>query len=184
METENACLQPMLNGPTLQLRPLRPDDVEDLYQAASDPLIWAQHPSSSRYQRPVFQSWFEEAIASAGALAVIDREKDRMIGTSRYYDWDLDKKEIAIGFTFLARAYWGGAVNAELKRLMLEHAFQWARTVWFHIAPQNLRSRKAMEKIGGKLAHQGIKHMTGGSHEYCFYKIEIDSFRQTQPRQD
>ena len=166
-------LQPSLRGPTLGLRPLLPDDFEALYQAAADPLVWAQHPSKLRYQRPVFQEWFEEALASGGALVIVGGETNEIIGSSRYYDWDADKKEIAIGFTFLARAYWGGATNAELKRLMLEHAFQWAGTVWFHIAPQNIRSRKAMEKIGGQLSHQGMMQLTGGAQEYCLDRKSV-----------
>lgn len=176
MNSQSEIQQPILDGPTLHLRPLQADDFEELYQAASDPLIWAQHPSKQRYQRPVFQSWFDEAMASRGALVIIDRNDGKIIGSSRYYDWDAGKKEIAIGFTFLSRAYWGGAANAELKRLMLEHAFQWAQTVWFHIAQENHRSRKAMEKIGGRLSHLGQMALTGGVHDYCFYKIERSDF--------
>ena len=179
MNPESAIQQPLLDGPALHLRPLQADDFEALYLVASDPLIWAQHPSKLRYQRPVFQSWFEEAMAAGSALVIIDRIEGKIIGSSRYYNWDANKQEIAIGFTFLSRAYWGGATNAELKRLMLEHAFQWAQTVWFHIAPENHRSSKAMEKIGGQFSHQGQMALSGGVHEYCFYKIERASFSQS-----
>jgi RimJ/RimL family protein N-acetyltransferase len=169
--------QPSLTGPTLLLRPLESEDFDALYRAASDPLIWQQHPSPLRYQRPVFLGWFDDALASQSALVVVHKKSGQIIGSSRYYDWTPENKEIAIGFTFLTRAFWGGATNAELKRLMLEYAFQEAHTVWFHIAPHNWRSRKAMEKIGGQFSHQGMMKLTGGPQEYCFYKIERSSFQ-------
>jgi len=165
-------LQPFLEGPTLQLRPLMADDLEALYSTASDPLIWADHPSPLRYQRSVFQGWFEEALASRGTLVVLERATGKIIGSSRYYHWDEGERQVAIGYTFLGRPHWGGAVNTELKRLMLDHVFQWANTVWFHVAVSNVRSRKAMEKIGAKLSHHAIKQLTGSSHEYFYFKID------------
>lgn len=172
MSTNEAfTLQPVLEGPTIKLRPLRKDDFDALYAAASDPLIWEQHPAR-RYELPVFKQWFEDSLASGGALVVIDKATDTIIGSSRYYDWDPEKKEIAIGFTFLARRYWGGATNREMKRLMLDHAFKAADTVWFHVDVTNIRSAKAMEKIGATLSHRAVKPMAGSAREYLFFKIE------------
>lgn len=164
-------LQPVLQGPALTLRPLQPDDFETLYAAASDPLIWLQNPQPTRYQRDVFRTVFDSGIESQGALAVIDRSSGTMIGTSRYYDWAPDTREIAIGYTFLARSHWGGATNAEMKRLMLEHIFQWADTVWFHIGVNNWRSRKAIEKVGGVLSHYGERMQGEKIVPYTYYKI-------------
>ena len=165
-------LQPVLEGPTLHLRPLLQDDCDALYTVASDPLIWAQHPSPLRYQRAVFQMWFEEALASCGALVAIDQRYGKVIGTSRYFEWKESQGEVAIGYTFLARSHWGGVINAELKRLMLHHAFQWAHTVWFHVVVQNVRSQKVMEKIGARISHRTAKQLTGDVQEYVFSRIE------------
>lgn len=164
-------LQPVLEGPALRLRPLVPEDLDALYGAASDPLIWAQHPSPLRYQRPVFEQWFVDALASRGALIIEDRGSGQVIGSSRYYDWNEAGKEVAIGFTFLTRAYWGGPANAELKQLMLDHAFRFVPTVWFHVGTHNIRSQKAMEKIGAVFSHRGHKEISGSVHDYVFYKI-------------
>jgi RimJ/RimL family protein N-acetyltransferase len=164
-------LQPVLHGPTLTLRPLQPDDFEALYAAAADPLIWVQNPQPTRYKREVFRSVFDSGIESKGAFAVIERASGTMIGTSRYYEWNADAREIAIGYTFLARSHWGGATNAEMKKLMLDHVFQWADTVWFHIGMDNWRSRKAMEKIGGVLSHTGERASGDKMHPYCWYRI-------------
>src|SRR5881227_602718 len=112
-------LQPTLKGDLIELRPLRPGDFEDLFSAASDPLIWEQHPESDRYTREVFQQYFKGAIESKGALAIIERKSGRIIGSSRYWNFDLVAREVEIGWTFMERRFWGGPYNRELKTLML-----------------------------------------------------------------
>jgi len=140
--------QPTLISDLLELRPLRRDDWPALFAVASDPLIWEQHPDSDRYQEHVFQQFFVDALSSGGALAVIDRATGQIIGCSRYYGFDPAGPEVEIGWTFLARRCWGGRYNGEMKRLMLEHAFQHFDEVVFAIGPENQRSRRAVEKIG------------------------------------
>ena len=140
--------QPTLTGPLLELRPLRPADFDALYAVARDPLIWEQHPDSDRWQEPVFRRFFQGALDSGGALVAIDRATGRVIGSSRYHPFGDDGRTIEIGWTFLAREYWGGRYNGEMKRLMLEHAFRSFDRVVFVIGPDNVRSRRAVEKIG------------------------------------
>ena len=142
-------LQPTLKGELLELRPLHADDFQALYAVASDPLIWEQHPMSDRYKEEVFRDFFREAMESGGALIAIDAKSGRVIGSSRFHGYDQARSEIEIGWTFLARAYWGGTYNREMKRLMLEHAFRFVKSVVFLVGPRNYRSQKAMEKIGG-----------------------------------
>jgi len=142
-------LQPTLEGESLRLRPLLEDDWEELFAAAADPLIWEQHPEPTRYQENVFREYFRGAMECGGALVVIDKKTRGIIGSSRYIGYDESRSEIEIGYTFLARKYWGGVHNREMKDLMLRHAFRFVRHVVFLVGPQNLRSQKAMEKIGG-----------------------------------
>jgi RimJ/RimL family protein N-acetyltransferase len=147
--------RPVLVGASLTLRPLVAEDFEPLHAAASDPLIWEQHPQPTRWQRDVFRSnFFEGALASGSAFVVLDNATDAIIGSTRYYDWWPQSREIAIGFTFLTRPYWGNGANHEMKQLMLSHAFRWADTVWFHVGEHNGRSRRALEKIGACFSHQ------------------------------
>ena len=141
-------LQPILKGKLLQLRPLRPEDWDALYAVASDPLIWEQHPIRDRYKEEVFRGFFREALESGGALVVIDASDGQVIGSSRFHGYDKEKSEIEIGWTFLARSHWGGTYNKELKQLMLRHAFKFVKSVIFLIGPQNLRSQRAVKKIG------------------------------------
>jgi len=138
------------------LKPLRAEDFQDLYAVASDPLIWAQHPASDRYKPDVFAAFFQEALGSGGALIAIDKADGRVVGSSRYYGYDPEQSEIEIGWTFLARSHWGGTYNGEMKRLMLRHAFTFVDHVVFLIGPENWRSRRAIEKIGGVLVASRI----------------------------
>lgn len=141
-------LQPVLKGNLVELHPLRPEHFPALYAVASDPLIWEQHPNNDRWQEQVFRAFFEQALESGGAFVVIDARDGRVIGSSRYYGYDEERSEVEIGWTFLARSHWGGRHNGEMKALMLEHAFRFVRTVVFLVGPNNLRSQRALEKIG------------------------------------
>jgi N-acetyltransferase len=140
--------QPVLKGELVELRPLQAEDYDDLYAVAADPLIWEQHPVKERSERQGFQLFFREALASGGALIVIDNRTQRVIGSSRFHGYDHEKSEVEIGWTFLARSHWGGRYNGEMKRLMLQHAFQFVRSVVLLIGPNNIRSQRAVEKIG------------------------------------
>jgi RimJ/RimL family protein N-acetyltransferase len=142
-------LQPTLTGDLVELRPLRANDWKDLFEVAADPLIWQQHPASDRYKEEVFRGFFQDALECGGAFVVIDRQSSRIIGSTRFYGFDPKKSEIEIGWTFLARQYWGGSYNRDMKRLLLNHALRFVETVVFYVGKNNIRSQKAMEKIGG-----------------------------------
>ncbi len=143
--------QPTLPGPRITLRPLEEKDFDDLYSVASDPLIWDQHPNPDRYQRDVFRKFFDYGLESQGALVILRNSDSKIIGSSRYCDYRPEKKDIEIGFTFLSRECWGGSINAELKALMLNHAFRFVDSVRFNVGLNNFRSKRALEKIGAKL---------------------------------
>ncbi len=147
--------QPVLEGERLLLRPLRDDDREALHAVAADPLIWQQHPCHDRWQRPVFDVFFDEAIGSGGALAAIERRSGVIVGSSRFvFQPLLVNGPLEIGWTFLVRNLWGTGANHEMKRLMLAHAFAWVDRVVFRIGERNVRSRVACERIGGVLTDE------------------------------
>ncbi|WP_428225446.1 GNAT family N-acetyltransferase [Flavobacterium sp.] len=141
-------LQPTLENDTILLAPLEINDFEALYQIASDPLVWEQHPNKNRYQKEVFQSFFEGAIASKGAFKIIDKKDQKIIGSTRFYNLDSKNNSVLIGYTFYGRAYWGSQYNPQVKNLMLNHAFKYVENVLFHIGAMNIRSQKAIERLG------------------------------------
>jgi RimJ/RimL family protein N-acetyltransferase len=142
---------------------------------ASDPLIWEQHPARDRYREEVFREFFREALETGSAFVVIDRKTGRIIGSSRYHldqqGFDPRESSVEIGWTFLARAYWGGDYNRELKRLMLDHAFRFVERVVFVIGVTNFRSQKAVEKIGGVRVGRRDKVVPRGIIESFVYEI-------------
>ena len=179
MSTETAPdLQPVLRGRLLQLRPLRSDDFDALFAVAADPLIWDQHPARDRYKRDVFGAFFDEAMASGGALIATDSRDGQVIGGSRYHGYDAEEGEIEIGWTFLARAYWGGKYNGEMKELMLRHAFTFVDRVIFLIGSENYRSQRAVEKIGARPAGTRID---GYGRERLAFEITAAMFNQPTP---
>jgi N-acetyltransferase len=159
-------LQPRLQGKLLEVRPLRADDFPALYAVASDPLIWEQHPGKDRYQEAVFKEFFREALASGGALIAIDAKDGQVIGSSRFHGYDPEHSEIEIGWTFLARSHWGGSYNGEMKQLMLRHAFQFVKRVIFLVGPENVRSQRAVEKIGA--VRVGSRPDAGGRESFVY----------------
>jgi RimJ/RimL family protein N-acetyltransferase len=122
----------------------------ELYAAASDPLIWEQHPNPNRYQKEVFESFFEGALESGGAFIIRDVDTGMAIGSSRFYDYKPLDNELKIGYTFFTRDCWGKGINKQVKTLMLNYAFIFIEKVIFHIGAQNIRSQIAIEKLGAK----------------------------------
>src|SRR5450631_4076877 len=122
-------LQPRIQNDLIRLDPLEARDFESLYAVAADPLIWEQHPSRDRYQRPVFENFFKGAMESGGAFRVIDNKNAELIGSSRYCNHEEAKRQIDIGYTFIARSRWARHYNWALKTLMLDHAFRFVDRV-------------------------------------------------------
>lgn len=163
--------QPTIRGALVLLEPLQAGDFEALYAVASDPLIWEQHPEHTRWQREVFTGFFQGAMQSGSALLIRDAVTGDVIGSSRFYEWDANAGEVAIGYTFLARSHWGGGVNGELKRLMLDHALRYAQRVWFHVGTANHRSRRALAKIGAVFSHSCSADATRGGRDVAYYVV-------------
>jgi RimJ/RimL family protein N-acetyltransferase len=171
-------LQPTLTGKLVELRPLLPQDFDALFSSASDPKIWEQHPDSDRYQREVFQKFFDGALESKGAFAIIERKSGRIIGSSRYCNLDLTNREVEVGWTFLEREFWGGTCNRELKQLMLDHAFRFVDRIVFVVGEQNFRSQKALAKIGASFLKKAqVPAADGTVRTNVVFVITAQSYR-------
>ncbi len=166
--------QPVLDGPTITLRPTVAADWEPMFAAAADPLIWEVHPAHDRWQEPVFRAYFADALASGGGLTIREQASGRVIGASRYSTERALAGEVEIGWTFLTRDHWGGGTNRELKRLMIGHALRYFEAAIFLVGETNGRSRRAMEKIGGVLIDRTFDApMAGGViSRHVIYRID------------
>ncbi|MEO6135775.1 MAG: GNAT family N-acetyltransferase [Ginsengibacter sp.] len=170
-------LQPTLECDLFIARPLTQEDFESLFMAASDPLVWDQHPNKNRYQRDEFSNFFKGAIESGGALVVIDKASNEIIGSSRFYDLNETDHSVFIGYTFFSRKYWGKEYNRKLKSLMLRHAFKFVEKVLLHVGAENYRSQKSITKVGAiKTSELEVQYFGEASRMNFEYEIAKASF--------
>ena len=166
-------VQTLLENEKYQLIPLQQGDFESLYEVASDPRVWVQHPNKDRYQKKVFENFFKGAIKSEGAFKIVDRLTGEMLGSTRFYDYDEENNSIFIGYTFYGTKSWGKKINPQIKKLMLEYIFQFVETVYFHVGKDNIRSRTAMERLGAEnLGEHEVAYFGEPSRINILYQIQ------------
>ena len=150
----NINIQPTLENEKVLLKPLTEKDFDELFAVASNPKIWEQHPNKNRYQLEVFKIFFEGAIQSKGAFKIIDKNSDKAIGSTRFYDYNPKDNSILIGYTFFGLSYWGKGFNHAVKSLMLDYIFQFVSQVLFHIGANNVRSQISIGRLGATKIHE------------------------------
>jgi len=120
----------------------------EMYEVAKDPLLWDQHDAKDRWKEEIFLKFFKKGLENEkGLLAIIDKRSNKIIGSTRYYP---HKEKLSIGYTFISREYWGTSVNFQVKKLMLDYAYQFTDEIYFHIWSDNFRSQKAVQKLGAE----------------------------------
>ena len=159
------------------VRPIAAGDWAELFAAGADPKIWEVHPVPDRYTEAEFRKFFDGALNSKMGFVFVDRKSGRLIGSSRYYGYEPAISEIEIGWTFVIREFWGGTINREVKRLMLDHAFTFVDTVIFWVGDTNWRSQGAMTKIGGIKREGLFTRELSGDRPYFIYEITKARYR-------
>jgi len=169
--------QPTLEDDLIFLRPMREDDFDMLYNVAKDPLIWQQHQCKDRYKKENFREFFTDSMGSNGALIAIDKSTNEIIGSSRFKPVNDTANAVEIGWSFLSRKYWGGQYNKSMKKLMLDYAFGFVEGVVFYIDMNNIRSQKAVEKIGGRrVIENNLRHLASNRETDWTYRINKEDW--------
>lgn len=170
--------QPILENDRLLLRPLAPEDWDGLFAVASDPAIWEQHPMHDRWRKDVFRDFFHDALAKGGALAILDKRDEAIIGSSRFQDYaEEDGGSVEIGWTFFACKYWGKGINRQVKQMMLTHAFASVARVDFRVGETNYRSRIALENIGAERSRRSeLTRYDGKRVLHLVYELQREKF--------
>ena len=177
----NFSIQPILENEQLILFPLQESDFEDLYQVASDPKIWEQHPNKDRWKKEVFRNFFDGAMQSKGAFRIVDKTSGKTIGSTRYYEYNEQENCILIGYTFYATSCWGKGINPLVKQLMLDYIFQFVSKVHFHIGAENLRSQIAIGRLGaGKIGEEEIAYFGEASKLNFIYEMTKENWERFQ----
>lgn len=170
-------IQPILENDQVILYPLREADFDELYAAASDPKVWEQHPNKDRWQREVFQNFFNGAMQSKGAFRIVDKTTGKTIGSTRFYDYNEEENHILIGYTFYAVSCWGKGINPMVKKLMLDYIFQFVPKVQFHIGSNNLRSQVAIGRLGAeKIGEEDVAYFGEAPKLNYIYEINKESY--------
>ena len=166
-------VQKILSNENVMLKPLQENDFEALFLQASNKEVWDQHPNKDRYKREVFQNFFDGAMESKGAFVIINQATNQIIGSTRFYNFDADENSIFIGYTFYGKEFWGKNYNSQVKKLMMDYIFQFVDFVNFHVGSNNLRSRKAMQKLGAEnLGELEVAYFGEASKTNILYQIQ------------
>ena len=78
----------------------------------------------------------------------MNSESQAIIGSTRFYAHNPSDASVRLGYTFLAREYWGTGANQLIKTALLDYCFECVESVYFDIGVSNFRSIKATEKLG------------------------------------
>ncbi|MCP4977895.1 MAG: GNAT family N-acetyltransferase [Maribacter sp.] len=168
----NFDLQPLLQSDLVVIRPLKTEDFNNLYEVASDPLIWVQHQNQNRHTLEEFTQFFRESQASLGALTIVNKKTKQIIGSSRFKIIDDAEGVVEIGWSFLARKYWGGFYNGDIKKLMVNYALNSRKKVIFYVDSKNFRSQRALEKLGAKKSRNFLKSWVLPENKGMTYVID------------
>lgn len=175
----NFSIQQTLENEKVKLVALTEADFEELYQVASDPDVWAQHPNKDRWRKEVFQSFFEGAISSGGAFKIIDKASGEIAGSTRFYDYNEADNSILIGYTFYGTRYWGSGLNPAVKKLMMDYAFQFVDKICFHVGAGNVRSQIAVGRLGAqKVAEQEVAYYGEPSKLNFVYELLKENYQK------
>jgi N-acetyltransferase len=147
-----------LSGQYVYLELLTEKDIPVLRQLARNEAIWEftrgiliDDNYDRNFDEYIGLALDKNALGGQEAFVLRQTADNAIIGMTRLYDINPKDKKLAIGYTWYVPAVWGRIHNKECKLLLLNYVFEtleWTR-VEFHVAGQNLRSQKAVEKIGG-----------------------------------
>jgi RimJ/RimL family protein N-acetyltransferase len=178
-----------LDGENVVLLPLQESHFDALYDAASNPEIWEL--TSVNYSDPVIfhqsntTALKDKEKGTVYPFVIVDKQTDTIIGTTRFLEISAADKKLEIGVTWIKKEFWGSTVNMECKYLLLEYCFEHLQLhrVQFRAKADNLRSRKAIEKIGGQLEGVFRKDKiepNGNYRNTAFYSIIDTEWKDTK----
>lgn len=144
-----------LNGISVDLIPLEKEHFEELFVAASDKKLWQLIPIDCS-EKETFYATYQSALTERDKgkqypFVIVDKASNKLIGSTRFFEIYPDDRKLEIGWTWITQPFWGTVVNLESKLLLLTFCFETlkANRVQLKTKDNNIRSRKAIEKIGG-----------------------------------
>ena len=170
----------VLEGGNVRLERMSQDHAQGLYNRGRNAADWAFMPRSCFVDQADTRHWIDEALARDNEMpfVILEREKNRVVGSTRYLNIRRDHRSLEIGWTWLGQEWLRTGVNTEAKFLLLRHAFErlGCIRVEFKTDERNLRSQEALERIGA--TREGVlrNHMIvqGGFYRNSVYFSVIE----------
>jgi RimJ/RimL family protein N-acetyltransferase len=184
----------LLRGQYIYLQTLKAGDIPRLKELARDERLWEY--TKTLLVNENFDAQFEKYIATAlddrntggqHSFVIRDVANNEIIGMTRYYKIEPSQKRVSIGYTWYVPEVWGKVHNKECKLLLLQYAFKTLgyQRVEFEVAHQNIRSQKAVEKIGGiregMLRKHGL-HADGTMRHTFVFSVVDDEWVEVKER--
>jgi len=145
-----------LSGETVNLVPLEKKHFSELEQLAGDKRIWEHYVLDGSDPKTILTALeiavTEKENGTQFPFVIQQRSDYKIVGSTRFLDIQPLNKKLEIGWTWLHPDHWGSDINRECKLLLLTFCFEQleASRVQLKTDERNIRSRKAIEKIGAK----------------------------------
>jgi N-acetyltransferase len=141
----------VLTGNKVQLVPLQLNHVQGLYEAGRYPEIWTLTQGRIQTLEDA-KTYVQNALEQKNTFpfVIVDRESQKVVGSTRLYDISVQNKGLEIGYTWLTPTVWRTSVNTECKYLLLKYCFETLGTIRVQLKTdsRNIRSQTAIERIG------------------------------------
>jgi RimJ/RimL family protein N-acetyltransferase len=145
-----------LSGELVQLVPLKKKHIEPLVHLGKDERIWTYYSldgtDGDRLRAALNAGIAAQKSGTQFPFVIFEKNTNAVIGSTRFLEIQQPHRKLEIGWTWLHPDYWGTAINLECKLLLLTFCFETLGTarVQFRTDENNIRSWKAIEKIGAK----------------------------------
>ncbi|CAN5634787.1 GNAT family protein [soil metagenome] len=177
-----------LEGEKVLLLPMTEEHFEEIINSSQDEIIWTYMPVKGT-NRERLLSILTEAITKRDTneqypFVVIEKATGKIIGSTRLLQLNKEHRNLEIGYTWYLPQYWSKGYNEECKLLLLTYCFEELKTIRVQLIAwdKNLRSRKAIERIGAKL--EGIKRNVvirqGDMRSTACYSIIVDEWSEVK----
>lgn len=178
-----------LIGNNVSLIPLDESHFEHLIQLSKDQRIWQHYAidgsDTIKLKISLESSLIERKSGIQYPFVIILKDGNKTIGSTRFLDIQPAHKKVEIGWTWLHPDYWGTTINLECKLLLLTYCFEElkAKRVQLKTDESNIRSRKAIEKIGGQfegILRNDMIRDNGTNRNSAYYSIVDSEWEKTK----
>lgn len=180
-----------LHGKNVDLLPLEEGLLNDLLAVASDKRIWEFYPGDwsvpEKFMKVYRASLSKRENGTEYPFVIFHKPSSSIIGSTRFLDINSYDRYMEIGGTWLKPEYWATEINFDCKLALLTYGFEIlnANRIYLKTQHNNIRSRKAIEKIGGVFEGVIRQHMLrddGSFRSSAYFSILKEEWHEKKQR--